>query len=186
MQNQKKSRGLPLRVLISCWIALPGSMLTVSPLATAWGSKQSSLISARSAQNWNTTLEDVKVSLLTAGCFSPSPLCCCHRSWQLSVFVLSLSLAHFYKIPVSRETGRKEHTSLLAFSHHSLMLSCFILMVFHREVPQPIIVTLHYYITTVHVAGFKQPMQCKTQWLFWLRDRGWTWKSHTRFIYVKV
>lgn len=39
-QTIKKERGVPLRELISCWIDLPGSMLTVPLLMTARDSKR--------------------------------------------------------------------------------------------------------------------------------------------------
>lgn len=166
----KKQRGVPLRELISCWMDLPGSMLPVSPLATAWGSKQSSLSSARSAQHRNTTLEDGNVSanstlflfltlsppLSLSALLLPQELaaqCFCSLPSSLS---LSLPPARAHNPCQQRNCERKKHKSLLSTSYPSLMSSCLILVVFHREVPQPITVTLHRHITAVHIAGFMQ------------------------------
>lgn len=133
-----------------------------------WVSKQQSLSPAMSAQHWSTTLEDVNVPQLTAACFYhslppslPLPLfLCSHRTWQLSVFVLSRSLSLCplaHKPCQQRNCERRKHTSLFSSFYPSLLLFLLILVVFHREVPQPVI--LHHHITSTHAAGVEQAVQ---------------------------
>lgn len=153
-----KSGVVPLRELISCWIDLPGSILTAAE------SPNSSLSPAMSAQPWSTTLEDVNVPQLTAVCFyhslPPSLSLSAPTGLGSSVFLFSLSLSLCplaHKPCQQRNCERGKHTSLFSSSYPSLLLFLLILVVFHREVPQPVI--LHHHITSTQAAGVEQAVQ---------------------------
>lgn len=129
-----------------------------------WVSKQQSLSPAMSAQPWSTTLEDVNVPQLTGVCFyhslPPSLSLSAPTGLGSSVFLFSLSLSLCplaHKPCQQRNCERGKHNSLFSSSYPSLLLFLLILVVFHREVPQPVI--LHHHITSTQAAGVEQAVQ---------------------------